>query len=283
MSAVTGFDPNRNTGPFALAASPARYDVERGDWSAAAELKVRPSKFAYVEAITYFARALGAARSGNPQPAKVDIAKLAELRDRLREAKDNYWADQVDVQRQAASAWVLHAEGSHVEALKTMMAAADAEDKTEKGTVTPGPHAPARELALAPCFDSRRQRGRRPCRVRSDAAKGAQPARRHLRRGESGGDGRRHGESAELLREGCRADPRFDQQPRGSRGCAQRHRPPLRSRQARRATRSHAAPLGRGRRHHAAVAGARLPTPHCGIAPASHRALRASAAARTAR
>ena len=76
MSAVTGFDPNRNTGPFALAASPARYAMERGDWSAAAELKVRPSKFAYVEAITYFARALGAARSGNPQPAKVDIAKF---------------------------------------------------------------------------------------------------------------------------------------------------------------------------------------------------------------
>ena len=146
MNAVTGFDPNRNTGPFALAASPARYMVERGDWSGAAELEVRPSKYAYVEAITYFTRALGAARSGNPQAAKADIAKLAELRDRLREAKDAYWADQVDIQWQAATAWMLYAEGSHADALKAMSAAADAEDRTEKGTVTPGPLAPAREL-----------------------------------------------------------------------------------------------------------------------------------------
>jgi tetratricopeptide (TPR) repeat protein len=146
MNAVTGFNPDRNTGPFALAASPARYIVERGDWNGAAELKVRPSKFAYVEAITYFTRALGAARSGNPQAARTDIAKLAELRDRLRQAKDAYWADQVGIQWQAATAWMLHAEGSHADALKIMNAAADAEDRTEKGTVTPGPLAPAREL-----------------------------------------------------------------------------------------------------------------------------------------
>jgi hypothetical protein len=146
MNTITGFNPERNTGPFALAASPARYMVERGDWKGAAELKVRPSKFAYTEAITCFTRALGAARSGNPQAAKADIAKLAELRDRLRQAKDAYWAEQVDIQWQAATAWVLHAEGSRTEALKIMSAAADAEDRTEKSTVTPGPIMPAREL-----------------------------------------------------------------------------------------------------------------------------------------
>src|SRR5260370_26929983 len=78
---------------FALAASPARYMVERGDWNAAAQLQVRPSKYLHVMAITHFARALGAARSGKPEAAKIDaakadIAKLAELRDKLREAKD---------------------------------------------------------------------------------------------------------------------------------------------------------------------------------------------------
>lgn len=146
MSTVTGFNPDRNTAPFALAASPARFMVERGDWNGAAELKVRPSRFAYTEAITHFTRALGAARSGNPQAAKADIAKLAELRDRLRQSKDGYWADQVDIQWQAAIAWRLQAEGRHAEALKAMSAAADAEDRTEKGTVTPGPLAPAREL-----------------------------------------------------------------------------------------------------------------------------------------
>jgi hypothetical protein len=146
MNTVTGFNAERNTGPFALAASPARYAVERGDWKTAAQLEVRPTKFAYVEAMTRFARAIGAARGGNPESAKPEIAKLAELRDKLRQANDAYWAGQVDIQWLAASAWTLYAEGRHAEALGAMTNAADAEDKTEKGTVTPGPLAPAREL-----------------------------------------------------------------------------------------------------------------------------------------
>jgi tetratricopeptide (TPR) repeat protein len=131
---------------YALAASPARYAAERGDWKAAAQLQVRPNAFGYVMAMSHFARALGAARSGNPQAAKPDVAKLAELSTKLREAKDAYWSEIVDIQRQVAAAWVLHAEGKYDEALKAMSAAADAEDKTEKHAVTPGPLAPAREL-----------------------------------------------------------------------------------------------------------------------------------------
>ena len=143
---VTGFTETFIAGPYALAVSPARYAVERGDWKAAAELQVRPSPLAHVQAITHFARALGAARSGNPEAAKADIAKLAELRDKLREAKDAYWSEQVDIQRQVATAWVLYAEGKHDDALNAMSAAADAEDKTEKHPVTPGVPKPAREL-----------------------------------------------------------------------------------------------------------------------------------------
>jgi tetratricopeptide (TPR) repeat protein len=120
--------------------------IERGDWQGAAQLEVRPSKFAHAMGITHFARALGAARSGQVDAAKVDIAKLVELRDKLREAKDAYWAEQVDIQRQVASAWLLYAQGEYDEALKAMAAAAEAEDKTEKSPVTPGPLAPAREL-----------------------------------------------------------------------------------------------------------------------------------------
>ena len=131
---------------YALAAAPARYAVERGDWNGASQLSVRPSPFNYVMAISHFARALGAARSGKPDAAKADVAKLAELSDKLRDAKDAYWSEIVDIQRQVAAAWVLHAEGKHDEALKAMSAAADAEDKTEKHAVTPGPLAPAREL-----------------------------------------------------------------------------------------------------------------------------------------
>ena len=145
MPGVTGFTETFLVGPYALAVSPARYAIERGDWKAAASLEVRPSPLAHVQAITHFARALGAARSGNPEAAKPDIAKLGELRDKLQ-GKDAYWSEQVDIQQKVASAWVLYAEGKYDDALSAMSAAADAEDKTEKHPVTPGVPMPAREL-----------------------------------------------------------------------------------------------------------------------------------------
>ena len=153
MIAVAGINPDRFVGPYALAVSPARYTVERGDWKGAAELPVRASKFAYADAMTHFARALGAARVGDLDAAKADIAKLAELRQKLREAKDTYWTEQVDIQWQVASAWVLYAEGKYNDALKAMSAAADAEDKTDKHPVTPGVPTPARELLGAMLLD----------------------------------------------------------------------------------------------------------------------------------
>jgi Tfp pilus assembly protein PilF len=146
MLEVKGYNPNVRTGPYAVAASEARYMIERGDWRGAAGLPVRASRFAYVDAVTHFARALGAARSGNPGAARPDIARLEELREKLREAKDAYWSEQVQIQWQVATAWLLHAGDKEAEALATMSAAADAEDKTEKSIVTPGPLAPAREL-----------------------------------------------------------------------------------------------------------------------------------------
>jgi Tfp pilus assembly protein PilF len=146
MAASTAVNPDLPGASFALAASPARYAMERGDWSGAAALEVRPSKFPHVMAITHFARAVGAARSGKPDAAGADIAKLAELRDKLRAAKDAYWAEQVDIQWQTANAWLLYAQGKYDEAVAAMAAAAAAEDKTEKAPVTPGPIVPAREL-----------------------------------------------------------------------------------------------------------------------------------------
>jgi hypothetical protein len=147
------FKTERFPGPYAVAASQARYVFERGDWKAAAELQVRPTKFLYADAITHFARAVGAARSDNAAAAKVDIARLVELRDQLKEAKDAYWSNIVDIQQQVASAWVLYAEARYDEALSGMSAAAEAEDKTDKHPVTPGPLAPARELYGAMLLD----------------------------------------------------------------------------------------------------------------------------------
>jgi tetratricopeptide (TPR) repeat protein len=146
MRAISGFSETFIAGPYALAVSPARYAIERGEWNAASQLAVRPSPLAHVEAMTRFARAMGAARSGKPDDAKPDIAKLTDLREKLRTARDAYWAEQVDIQLQVATAWVLYAEGKYEDALKAMSAAADAEDKTDKHPVTPGVPTPAREL-----------------------------------------------------------------------------------------------------------------------------------------
>jgi tetratricopeptide (TPR) repeat protein len=146
MLEIKGYNPNVRTGPFAVAASRARFMVERSDWAGASALDPQESRFAYVDAITWFARALGAARSGNPAAARADMAKLAELHNKLRQANDPYWAEQVEIQWQIASAWTLRAEGKPGEGLSALSVAADAEDRTEKSIVTPGPLAPAREL-----------------------------------------------------------------------------------------------------------------------------------------
>src|SRR5262245_51373184 len=146
MIKETDFKATVAAADYALAASPARYAIDRSDWDGASQLQVRPSNLNFAMAVSHFARALGAARSGKPDAAKADVQKLAELRDKLRDAKDNYWSGIVDVQRQVAAAWVLHAEGKYDEALNAMSAASDAEDKTEKHVITPGPLAPAREL-----------------------------------------------------------------------------------------------------------------------------------------
>ncbi len=146
MRTVSGFNENYPAAPFAMAASPARYAVERGDWKAAAALEVRPTPQPYVTAITWFAKAIGAARSGDADQAQIAIAHLIEARDQLREKKDAYWSEQVDIQSRTATAWVRFVSGQKDEGLALMRAAADAEDKTDKHPVTPGPLAPAREL-----------------------------------------------------------------------------------------------------------------------------------------
>jgi hypothetical protein len=137
--------PGANT--FAVAAIPARYALERADWAAAAALAVTPAPGTpYTEALTHFARAIGAIRAGRPDAAAADIARLAELRDRLTRMADAYWAEQVDIQRRVALAWQAYAQGRREEGITQLTAAADAEDATDKAAVTPGPLAPAREL-----------------------------------------------------------------------------------------------------------------------------------------
>ncbi len=143
---VTGMNPARFTGPYALAAMPARYALERGAWREAAQLVPVQSKYPFAEAITYGARALGAARSGNPAAAKADLAALEKRVEALKAAKNTYWSTEVEVMRLSGEAWVAWAEGRGEEAVALMRKAADIEDLNEKHIVTPGRVLPAREL-----------------------------------------------------------------------------------------------------------------------------------------
>ena len=136
---------------YALAAMPARYALERGRWSDAASLTASPSEVAWeripqAAAITVFARALGAARNGDAAGARESAERLAVLHEALVAANETYWAEQVDIQREVALAWLARAEGRNDEALALMRATADREDGTDKHPVTPGPIIPAREL-----------------------------------------------------------------------------------------------------------------------------------------
>jgi len=136
----------RNSGAYALAAGGARYAMERGDWKMAAQLAPRTSKFPYADAMIHFARAVGAARSGDTEAARKDAEELGRLRDALAARKDAYWTEQVEIQRLAAQAWIELAQGRHEAALALMRQSADRQDASEKATVTPGHLAPSREL-----------------------------------------------------------------------------------------------------------------------------------------
>src|SRR5438093_11789489 len=143
---LTGIIPARATEPYAIAAMRARYAIERGAWGDAAKLSPSPSKFPFTGAMTHFARALGAARSGDPAAAQKDAEQIAALRDELKAAKNEYWANEVEVMRLASLAWVSLAQKRADEALGLMRQAADIEDRSDKNIVTPGRLLPAREL-----------------------------------------------------------------------------------------------------------------------------------------
>jgi hypothetical protein len=142
---VRGPEQVRST-PYALAAIPARYAIERGAWKEAAQLQPQPTRFPFTAAITHFARALGAARSGDVAAAQASVDELARIVETLKAAKDDYWAVEVEVQRLGAAAWTAWAAGRREGALKLMRAAAELEDKSEKNAVSPGRLVPAHEL-----------------------------------------------------------------------------------------------------------------------------------------
>src|SRR5712671_4812909 len=114
-NAIKKFGFDFIVGYTGLAAVPARYALERQAWKEAAALEPHGGPFPQAEAITYFARAFGSARSGDVLAAEQGIARLKELCAALEKASQPYWAEQVEVQILAAAAWVAQAKGASAE------------------------------------------------------------------------------------------------------------------------------------------------------------------------
>ncbi|PYM26346.1 MAG: hypothetical protein DMD78_04460 [Candidatus Rokuibacteriota bacterium] len=141
--AARKYDSGRPTAHFAMAAIEARWAMERGKWAEAAAIDPRPNRFSHTESMVYFARAVGAARTGNAVRARADVDRLAALKDTM---KDAYWAEQIEIQRRAAAAWTARAEGKVEQGFALMRSAVELEASTEKHNITPGPIVTAREL-----------------------------------------------------------------------------------------------------------------------------------------
>jgi tetratricopeptide (TPR) repeat protein len=154
LNAFKTVEPPAFTVAYAATAIPARLVLERRRWKEAASLELHENvrgfapldKFAWGKAHIHFARAVGAARNGNPALARQEVAELNTIEQALVVPPGTYdWRTQVSIERQIAEAWLAFAEGRKDEALRRMRAAADLDDSTEKHAVTPGAVLPARE------------------------------------------------------------------------------------------------------------------------------------------
>jgi len=146
-AAATAIEPAGSlTAEYALAAIPARFAAERGDWRAAAALAVHAGFAAPAEALTRFARGIGAARGGGLAQARDEAARLSALHDGLLGRGQGLWASTVQAQHLAVEAWIARGEGDVERALSIAARAAAVERGTEKHPVTPGPVLPAAEL-----------------------------------------------------------------------------------------------------------------------------------------
>ncbi len=151
MGALTRLDENQFAAAYAFSASPARWALERHDWKAAAALEVKPEWFPWKqfrnsEALVHYAKAIGAARSGDLPSARRSLDEIAAIRKSLPATRDYDWVGSLDALWETATALVAYAGGKKDEGLTMLRAAADHEDSIDKHPVTPGALLPAREI-----------------------------------------------------------------------------------------------------------------------------------------
>jgi tetratricopeptide (TPR) repeat protein len=134
------------TNDYAVAAIPARYALELGNWEKASDLTVKHNSVDWTQGITWMAIGVGSARSGNLERAAQAEQTLTTLRDTVAKENNLYWSKQVEVQRREVAGWIAEKGGKASDAIAMLRSAAELEESMDKNAVTPGPVIPAREM-----------------------------------------------------------------------------------------------------------------------------------------
>ncbi|HSJ63494.1 MAG TPA: hypothetical protein VK922_06240 [Gemmatimonadaceae bacterium] len=151
MRSTERLEPTFKTA-FHLASTAARYALERRAWQEAMALVPRDppdlpwDRFAWAEAVTWFAKGLGAAREGQLDQARAASTRLEVLEAAARGAGEDLFARNIHVLALEVGAWIAHAQGDRESSVRAMHDAAELELATPKHAVTPGPTLPAYEL-----------------------------------------------------------------------------------------------------------------------------------------
>ena len=139
------------TSAFHLAAMPARYAVERRAWNEALALtprtptSVKWEQFWWAESVSWFARGLGAAHTGDASEAERSDRRMGELRNAARAAGEEDFANYIEIDRLLLAAWRSHVAGESQLALDLVGASVQLEGRTQKHPVTPGALWPTQE------------------------------------------------------------------------------------------------------------------------------------------
>jgi tetratricopeptide (TPR) repeat protein len=130
-----------------------RYAMERRAWDEAAALPEAPGDWVAgasyqaraAIALRHWARALGAARGGDPAAARQDLARVEHLAAEVSDHPNIWVRNTTEVLRLEAEAWIALAEGDNDRALQHMREAVEVEDQTDKSSLSPGRVLPAHE------------------------------------------------------------------------------------------------------------------------------------------
>ncbi len=151
MAEITKLDENQFAAAYALAASPARWALERHDWKSASALEIKPAwfpwnRFRNAEALIHYARAIGSARAGDVVSARRSSGEIAAIRSAMPATRDYDWSGSIGAHWEAATALIAMAEGKKDEGFRLLRQAANHEDAVDKSPVTPGALLPVREM-----------------------------------------------------------------------------------------------------------------------------------------